>query len=132
MPDNPQQTPFPVNPVATVVNQAIDGVFGVAVKAAEASLVATDPVVFGNPILEKIDNEVIQLVANAIYKQLAQWVSFEIIDFEDASELSDEQKALIALKAAQKSGDPHALIQALAAFDKAAEALTHIDGSGTH
>lgn len=121
--------PFPTNATATVVNQGIDGVFGIAVKAAEASLIAADPPLFGNPIVEKIDNEVFNLVANAIYKQFAMWVTFEIIDFEEGSELTDEQKALIALKAAQNSGDPLALAQALSNFDKTTAALTHMDGA---
>ena len=124
-----QTQPFPTNPTTVVVNQAIDGVFGIAVKAAEVALVTADPAVFGIPVIQDIDDEVIQLVANAIYKQFAQWVSFEIIDFDDAAEVSAEQKALVALKAAQKSGVN--LAQALANFDQAVEATTHIDGAGT-
>jgi hypothetical protein len=125
-----QTQPFPTNPVTTTVNQAIDGVFGVAVKAAETSLIALNPAIFGNPILETIDDKIIELVANAIYQQFALWVSFEIIDFTDAHQVSSEQKALIALKAAQASGDKNALIQALADFDKSVEALTHFNGAG--
>lgn len=123
--------PFPTNPTTLVVNQTIDGVFGVAVGAAQAALIAADPAVFGFPIIAFLDDQVIQLVANEIYKQFAQWVSFEIIDFDDAAQVTDQQKALAALKAAQTSGDPNALAQALTNFDQAAQALTHIDGAGT-
>ncbi len=123
-------SPFPINQTTVVVNQAIDGVFGVAVKAAEASLIAANPAIFGNPILETIDNKVIEIIANAIYKSFAQWVSFEIIDFTDASEVNAEQRALIALKAAQAGSDPNVLNEALKSFDRAVEANTHLDGSG--
>lgn len=121
--------PFPTNQTATVVNSVVDGVFGIAVKTVEASLVAANPALFGNPILEKIDNEVIELVANALYQQFAEWVTFEVIDFQVSGEVSDEKKALIALKAAQKSGDPNAIAQALAAFQKAVVGLTVFDGA---
>lgn len=120
--------PFPTNQTATVVNKGIDGVFGVAVKAAEIAIVAEVPVL-GNPILEKIDNAIIEYVANKIYQQFAEWVTFEIIDFEVGGEVTDQKKALIAMKAAQKEGNQNALIQALAAFDAATVKLTVIDGA---
>jgi hypothetical protein len=121
-------TPFPTNQTATVVNQGIDGVFNVAVKAAEIAIVAEVPFL-GNPILETIDNAIIEYIANKIYIQFAQWITFEIIDFQVGGEVSGAKTALIALKAAQKSGDKNAIIQALAAFDKATVKLTHFDGA---
>lgn len=124
-----QSLPFPTNTTATVVNQGIDGVFGVAVKAAEAALIAADPAIFGIPLLEKIDNEVIELVANAIYKQFALWVTFEVIDFQVSGEVTDEKKALVALKLAQKKGDTSEISKALSDFQKAVVGVTHIDGS---
>lgn len=123
-----QNLPFPTNSTATVVNRGIDGVFGVAVKAAEAAIVAEVPVL-GNPVLEKIDNAIIEFVANKIYQQFALFVTFEIIDFQVGGEITDQKKALIALKAAQKSGDANALAKALSDFDKATVALTHMDGA---
>lgn len=124
-----QSQPFPTDTTTTVVNSAIDGVFGVAVKAVQSGLIALDPPVFGNPVLETIDDEVIQLVANEIYKQFALWVDFDIIDFKVGGEVTDEKKALIALKAAQKAGDKNAEAQALSDFQKSVVGVTHIDGS---
>lgn len=122
---------FPIDPTITVVNSVIDGVFSVAVKATQAALVASDPAIFGLPVIEPIDNELIQLIANALYKQFAGWVSFEILDFKDSAELTDEQKALAALKAAQSQGDPSALTQALTNFDQAVAKLTRFDGAAS-
>lgn len=127
MPTNP---PLPTSPTTQVVNTVIDTVWQAAVTAAEAALIAAVPEM-GVPVVKQVSQEVIQLVANAIYKQFALFVSFEIIDFSDAIELNDQQKALVALKAAQKSGDPLALAQALSNFDQSVAALTHMDGAGT-
>lgn len=126
----PVTNPFPTNPTTTIVNQVIDTVWEAAVKAAEAALIAAVPEMDA-PVIEQVSQEVIQLVANALYKQFALLVSFEIIDFQDAGELNAQQKALIALKAAQKLGDTNVLAQALKNFDDATEALTHLDGRGT-
>ena len=125
MPTNP---PLPTNPTTQVVNTVIDTVWQAAVTAAEAALIAAVPEM-GVPVVKQVSQEVIQLVAQAIYKQFALWVSFEIIDFQDSAELTSEQKALVALKAAQKSGV--GLSAALAAFNAAVESLTHINGVGT-
>lgn len=119
--------PLPINSAATVVNHGIDGVFGVAVKAAEAAIVAEVPAL-ANPILQKIDNAIIEYIANKIYQQFALFVTFEIIDFQVGGEVTDQKKALIALKAAQKAGDLNALAKALSDFDKATVKLTVIDG----
>ena len=127
MPTNP---PLPTNPTTQVVNTVIDTVWQAAVTAAEAALIAAVPEM-GVPVVKQVSQEVIQLVAQAIYKQFALWVSFEIIDFQDSAELTSEQKALVALKSAQKSGDPLALAQALSNFDQSVAALTRIDGAGT-
>ena len=121
-------SPFPTNSTATVVNKGIDGVFKVATQMAEAALIAEFPVL-ANPILEKIDDTVIELVANKIYQQFALFVTFEIIDVQVGGEVSDEKKALIALKAAQKLGDKNAESQALSDFQKACVHLTVIDGA---
>lgn len=120
--------PFPVNRPATVVDRGIDGVFKVAVQMAEAAIVAEVPVL-ANPILEKIDNAVIEYVANKIYQQFALFVTFEVIDFETGAEVSDEKKALIALKLAQKAGKTDEITKALEDFQKACVNLTHIDGA---
>jgi hypothetical protein len=125
----PTSQPFPTDSTTIVVNTVIDGVFKTAVAAAQAALVAADPAIFGLPVLKQVDDEVIHLIGNLIYQQFAQWVSFEILDFKDSSQLSDEQKALVALKQAQQGSDPHALQTALSQFDQAVEKLTHLDGA---
>lgn len=95
---------------------------------AEAAIIAEVPVL-ANPILEKIDNAIIEYVANKIYQQFALFVTFEIIDFQTGAEVSADKKALVALKLAQSKGDQNAILQALAEFQKACVSLTHIDGA---
>lgn len=124
------QDPFPTNKTATVVNKGIDGIFKVAVQAVEAGLIVEVPVL-ANPIAQKIDNAIIEFVADRLYQQFAQWVTFEIIDFQVGHEINDQKKALIALKSAQKSGDQNAIQKALQDFATATVKLTHIDGSAT-
>lgn len=126
MVDGPE--PFPTNPTASVVNQAIDGVFNVAAKMADAAIFTAAPFL-ADPVLSELTEEAVQLIANAVYKQFATFVTFEIIDFQSGVEASDQQKALTALKVAQKSGDQNAIQTALTAFAKSCESLTHLDGA---
>ena len=127
---------FPTNTTAAVVNTAIDGVFGVAVKAAQTALItaldSAEPI-FAAPVLSTITeaaiDELVQFLGNEIYKNFALWVTFAIIDLQVRGEQSNVATALAALKTAQASGDESAIQAALTKFGTAVQALTHIDGS---
>ena len=99
---------MPTNQTATVVNEAIDGIFKIAVNLGEASAIAAiDAAVpaLAAPIISTLTNDVIDevfyLAANAIYQQFARFVAFEVIDIQTGIEASNEQAALAALKKAQ-------------------------------
>lgn len=124
-----QNAPFPSNPTTTVVNEVIDEIFKGAVKMAQVDLAASDPPITANPIIEFIDDQIIEWIANKIYQQFALMVSFEIIDYQVSGEISDSKKALIALKAAQAKGDKDEIAKALADFQKATVALTTFNGA---
>lgn len=121
--------PFPTNPAAPVVDGALDGIFGIAIKMAENAIFASAPPWTSNPLSKFIIDQVIQFIANKVYRQFALMVSFQIIDYQIGAEVTDQKKALAALKAAQEKGSPDEIERALAAFQKTTVALTRFDGA---
>lgn len=121
-------SPFPINTGATVVNSVIDGVFKVCVVGAETAIFAEVPVL-ADPILDDITDGLVEYIANKIYQEFAQFATFEVIDFQKSGDLSDDKKALVALKAAQQAGDQGGINSALLAFAKARAALTVTGGA---
>lgn len=121
--------PFPVDPTTTVVNKALDGLVGVLVKAIEADVAALAPPFTSNPIAMTIDDEIIQLIANALYKKFALVVDFVIIDYKVDGQEKDFKAALAALKLAQGKGDQNAIQLALTELGKNVGALTVLNGA---
>jgi hypothetical protein len=119
--------PIPTNQTATVVNKVIDGIFNTAVTLGENALYAEAPWL-KLPIINQIFTFIVKSLVGKIYAYFALGVTFAIIDVQASSEVSDYQKALAALKAAQASGDLNALNDALSKFNAAASAVTHWDG----
>lgn len=119
--------PVPVNSTATTVNKAIDGVFTVGVGLAETAIKAEVPFL-ALPIISTIFDWLLKMIANKIYQYFALFVTFEIIDVQVSGQVSDSQKALAALKAAQAKGDPVEIAKALKDFNDATDHLTHWDG----
>ena len=121
-------TPVPTNETTTVVNTGIDGVFSASVTAAEAALHVALP--WTNwPVIGPVINFLIGQISSKIYQYLSLCVSFTIIDAQSSGEVSDFNKALAALKAAQASGDSNAIQTALTNFQSAVSSLTVWDGA---
>lgn len=123
-------TPVPVNPTATTVNKAIDGVFTVGVGLAETAIKAEVPFL-ALPIISTIFDWLLSLIANKIYQYFSLFVTFEIIDIQVSGQVSDSKKALAALKAAQAKGDRIEIDKALKEFRAATDHLTHWDGGAS-
>ncbi len=121
-------SPVPVNTTAATVNTAIDGVFSVGVVLAETSLKTAVPFL-GWPIIGTVVNWAIELISNKVYQYFSLFVTFEIISIQTSAQVSESQKALAALKAAQKKGDQNEISVALKNFKTATTSLTHWNGS---
>ncbi len=121
--------PFPIDPTTVVVNKALDGLVGILVKAIEADVAALAPPFTANPVVMVIDNEIIQLIANALYKKFALVVDFAIIDYKVDGQEKDFKAALAALKLAQGKGDQNAIQLALTELGKNVGALTVLNGA---
>jgi len=97
----------------------------------ENMLIALDPPILGNPIVQLVDDEIIKLVARALYMQLAMLFSFKIIAYQEGVHNEAYKTFLIALEAAQKKGDKNEIAKALIDFQKACGGLTTFVGAGT-
>lgn len=125
MADSPSTT----NQTATLADKAIHAlIFDVAVKAAEAAIIAEAPFM-ANPVLNFVDDEVLKYVAGKIYTALALGVTFNIIDAQTSAEAKAASDAAAVLKDALKGGSQDAIDKASDNFKNAFSHLVHFDGS---
>ena len=121
--------PDTTNQPATDANKFLhEIIFGVAVKAAEAEIIAAAPVM-GLPILKQLDEVALQIIAQKIYEALAQGATFAIIDAQTSIEAAAANQAATVLKTALSGDDPNAIETATQNFESAFGKLIHYDGS---
>lgn len=131
-------TPTTTNATATVADTVISDALNageqVAEAAAETALDAAVPF-FAVPVVKQITDEIIHLALTELTKELSITMqtagTFVIIDTQVNSESSGLSAALLAVIAADKSGDPNAIAQAIKAYQAAQSALANDDGSAT-
>lgn len=122
-------SPTTTNHAATVANQVLHAmIFDVAVKAAEAELIAMAPIL-GAPIIKQLDECLLNIIADKIYTALAQGVTFAIIDAQTSAEAAAANTARDHLITALQGNDPHAVETATTNFETAFGRLIHYDGS---
>lgn len=122
-------SPTTTNPTATLANDVLHAlIFDVAVKAAEAEIIAAAPIMAA-PILKQIDEAVLNFVAGKIYEKLALGATFVIIDAQTSQEAAAANVAAARLKAALATGDDAQITQAKGDFTDAFSKLVHYDGS---
>lgn len=124
-------SPTTVNQTAADADKVVHGlIFDVAVGAAEKAAEAEFP--FLNlPVVNWAFDQIVQFIAQQIYVQLANAVTFTIIDIQTGQEAKEANDAASALKQALQGGDPNAIAQAKQNFQNAFGKLVHFDGSNS-
>ena len=83
----------------------------------------------GFPIIKQLWEGILALIGGYFSRALQTGATFIVIDHQVNTEESNLTKALAALIAAQKSGDPVAIQKAIKDYANAHSALIHSDGS---
>lgn len=123
--------PPPQNKPAETADEVIHfAVFSLAAKAAVDAIVAESPSLAA-PVLKALITKLVNWLGGYIYKALARMVTFTIINLQTDEQKSAYLKAEGALRAAQLSGDPNAVLSAKKDFESALKAIVHIDGSAS-
>lgn len=120
--------PLPTNPAADQANKIIKAIENVLVPIAENAIIAAVPTL-GLPVVKQITEAIETALADKLTQLAETGVTFTIIDIQTGRENSAMSDAVKKLLAAQRSGDPNAIAQAQADFEKAQDALVHDDGS---
>lgn len=122
-------SPATTNQAATIANKVLHAlIFDVAVKAAEAELIAAFPIL-GAPVIHQLEESLLNIVADKIYVALAQGATFAIIDAQTSLEAAAANRAKDQMVAALQGNDIHAIDIATTNFEQAFERLIHFDGS---
>lgn len=120
--------PAPINQTATEIDKIIQTMENVLVPIAQKAIETAVPTL-DIIVIKQITEAIEQGLANYITKYAQLGATFIVIDLQKDSEVSAASGPLAAVIAAEKSGDPNALAQAIAAFQKAQSALVKDDGS---
>lgn len=122
-------SPTPTNSAAQTVDEIIQlAIFDVALKAAEAAIIADLPFL-GLPIIDPIFLFFMEQIGGVLYKQIALGTTFIVIDIQVGLEKSAYTQAEAALRAAHLTGNQDAIQNATASFKSAFQKLFHYDGS---
>jgi hypothetical protein len=127
-PSSTQQLPAPVNQTAGIVNKVIVGAETGLVDLAESMAIAADPWL-GLPGIKQIWEALFQYFANLFTRASQTGATFLIIDSQVSSEQRTLSTALIALQAAELSGDATRIQKAIQNYANANSAEIRDDGS---
>lgn len=122
--------PLPTNSTATNVNSGISETFSVIESVAEALIIADVPIL-GAPVFKQIWELIFTFIMGYVSKAVQQTSTDLIIDSQVSSEQSGLSKALTALVAAEKGGNPDEIKQAIQNYANANSAIFKLDGSAT-
>lgn len=130
MPTNPPPggVPTTVNPGATAADDLIKQLEDLLVPGLNAALAAALPVLEA-PIISLITGVVEKYIEDHLTQFLELGATFMVIDAQVAEEESNMEPAEAALDAAEKSGDPNAIKEAMQEFADDQSHLVHDDGS---
>jgi hypothetical protein len=121
-------TPTTVDATAKFFNELVAAAISGGEKGLEAYLAVAAPILEG-PIVGVLTNEVISLIGQAVYTNLANLATALVIDFQTNGEESKAYQAVTNLNAAKAAGDANAIAKASQDFDNALGGLIHSDGS---
>jgi hypothetical protein len=122
-------TPSTKNGAIEAVDSIIQAaIFDVALTALKTYLYVQMPWL-SYPIIKQVFGAFLNWIAGYIYAYLTQVANFTVIDLQTDQEKSAYAGAVTQLKAAQISGDPHALQKAKDQFKSTLGNLIHFDGS---
>lgn len=120
--------PTTTNSAATSANTAIVDVVSALIPAAEGLIIADVPAL-GLPIIKQIWEALFSWIAGYFEKAAENGATFGIIDLQVIKEEAGVSAGIAALIAAEKTGDPNAIQQAIKDYADANSALVHDDGS---
>lgn len=121
-------TPVTVNPVATIVNQAISAAMSGGELAVQAAITAEVPFL-GLPIISTIFGWFLGRVESYFYVDAANAATKLIIDIQVNAEESAATKAFNDVQTAIAGGDQNAINTASAALDSAYGDIIGYDGA---
>jgi len=121
-------TPQTINPIASRLNGVIRGAETGLAGTVESMAIAAVPQL-GWPIVRWIWEALLEWVLSLAAQAVQQGATFEVIDVQVGHEQTALARALAQLIAAQKTGDPNAILAARKAFAEAHASLSHDDGS---
>lgn len=122
--------PMPTNLAVQLGDSLVSKAVDTGITAGETLLFSDFPIL-AFPGIKQLVELAIDFISHYIVKGLSQVMTFTIIDVQVGAEETVYSKALAALKAAQASGDPNAIANALSVFQKAAESLGTTDGTNS-
>lgn len=118
----------PVNKPIQVAHSILRAVeYDFAVRAIKIIARAKIPWL-NNALAGKIFDIILTGFANAIYKDISQFISIKIIDIQVASQKASYDKSREAFRLALESGDKDAIAKAKAEFEAAFSRGVHFDG----
>lgn len=120
--------PTTSNSATAHVNSLIKGIEGIIVPIAENAIIAACPEL-GAPVIKQITEKIEQALADEATKIAEVYADFAVVDVQVDSEERNLSKELQAVIAAERSGDQNAIQTAIQAYQSAASALDHDDGS---
>lgn len=129
MSDTPS-IPTGTNSTAQTVGDIASGTVNVVETTVE-KLAEADVPILAAPVVKTLFEMVVGWLFGYIARAFSLFGIQMTIIIQTGAEVSSDNKALAALVAAQKSGDPVAIQKALAAFQLAVQNLGHADGSAT-
>lgn len=121
-------TPTTENKTAGTVNKIIGAASGGIVELAEALAIAQCSWL-GWPGVKQIWEAIFQFIAGKFTAAFQIGATFKIIDGQVDGELKNVSKELLAIAAAEKSGNADAIKKAIQEYANANSALIHSDGS---
>ena len=125
----PQRGPQTVNQPVQTADEIIQGIlYGFAVEAAISALDTQFPFLAW-PFVSEVLKMLVTSITTVVYAQLKNFVNFQIIDFQVASEKKEYLSAENELRAAHASGDPTRLEHALTDYKSALASIIHYDGA---
>lgn len=123
--------PTTTNTTANNVNTGISVAGNTIVNLVEGMITADVPWL-GLPGIKQIWEGLFNWIAGYFIKAAQTGATFTVIDVQVGQEQTAMSKALAALLAAEKIGDPNAIKQAIKDYAAAQSSLIHDDGSATH
>lgn len=120
--------PTSTNTAAGNINTLINGVEGILLPIVENAIIAAVPAI-GLPAIKQITEAIEKGIADEATKIGELYADFAVMDGQVDNEESSVSTTLAAVIAAEKAGDPSAIQQAIAAYQKSLSSLDHSDGS---